>query len=139
MQKVFIDVDVCLDLLSGRKPFNEAAERIFSLADQKHLRLYVSSLSFSNIDYILQSHFKISDARKTLSRFKTLVHVLAVDDKIIDLALTSDIKDFEDAIQYYTSINHGIENLVTRNLRVYKKAKCKVMSPEMLLKIISDI
>jgi predicted nucleic acid-binding protein len=138
MQKVFIDVDVCLDLLSGRKPFNESAERIFSLGDRKQIRLYVSSLSFSNIDYILQSHFKINDARKILSRFKTLVHVLAVDDKTIDLALSSDFKDFEDAIQYHTALNHGIDNIVTRNLKDYKKAKCKIMSPEMLLKIIKD-
>jgi hypothetical protein len=33
MTKVFIDTDVCLDLLSGRKPFNNAAEILFSLAD----------------------------------------------------------------------------------------------------------
>jgi len=33
MTKVFVDTDVCLDLLFGRKPFNKTAEILFSLAD----------------------------------------------------------------------------------------------------------
>ena len=49
MDKIFVDTDICIDLLSGRQPFNASAEILFSLADVKKLALYVSSLSFSNI------------------------------------------------------------------------------------------
>ena len=133
MTKVFVDTDICLDLLSGRKPFNAIAERLFSLADLGKIRLCVSSLSFSNIDYILQSQYKINDSRKLLSRFKTLVSVLAVDNKIIDLAISSDFTDFEDAIQYYTSMENKINIFLTRNLKDYKKAIIQVMNPETFL------
>jgi predicted nucleic acid-binding protein len=33
MDKVFVDTDICIDLLSKRQPFNKAAELLFSLAD----------------------------------------------------------------------------------------------------------
>jgi predicted nucleic acid-binding protein len=133
MARVFVDTDVCLDLLSGRKPFNEAAQKLFSLADLGKLKISVSALSFSNIDYLLHAHYKVRDARKLLAKFKTLVTVLAVDDKVIDLAIASDFSDFEDAIQYNTAIENNIQIILTRNLRDFKKSGIPVMTPETYL------
>src|SRR5688572_5216506 len=133
MFNIFVDKDICLDLLSGRKPFNAVAERLFSLADIGKININVSSLSFSNIDYILQSQYKINDSRKMLARFKTLVSVLAVDEKIIELAISSDFIDFEDAIQYNTAMENKIKIFLTRNLKDYKKAIIQVMNPETFL------
>ena len=133
MVKIFADTDVCLDLLSARKPFNAFAERLFSLADRGKIKICVSSLSFSNIDYLLKSQYKRDDSRKILAKFKTLVTVLAVDDKIIDLAIASDFSDFEDAIQYNTAIENNIKILVTRNLKDYKKGMIQIMNPETFL------
>jgi predicted nucleic acid-binding protein len=133
MAKIFVDTDVCLDLLSGRKPFNAIAERLFSLADLGKINVCVSSLSFSHIDYILKSQIKRNDSRNILATFKTLVTVLAVDDKIIDLSIVSNFDDFEDAIQYNTAIENNIKILLTRNLKDYKKAIIQVMNPETFL------
>jgi predicted nucleic acid-binding protein len=133
MSKVFVDTDVCLDLLSGRKPFNGAAQKLFSLADLGKLKICVSSLSFSTIDYLLRAHYKIGESRKLLAKFKTLVTVLAVDDKIIDLALASDFADFEDAIQYNTAIENNSQIILTRKLLDFKKAQIPVMTPETFL------
>jgi predicted nucleic acid-binding protein len=130
---VFVDTDVCIDLLSGRKPFNTVAERLFSLADLGKISLCVSSLSFAHIDYILKSQYKRSDSRIILAKFKTLVTVLNVNDKIIDLAIVSDFDDFVDAIQYNTALEHNLKILLTRNLKDYKKAVIQVMNPETFL------
>src|SRR5688500_16855117 len=107
MTRTFVDTDICLDLLSGRKPFNAVAERLFSLADLGKVKLCVSSLCFSHIDYILYAQIKRNDTRRILAKFKTLVTVLSVDDKIIELAIASDFSDFEDAIQYNTAIENN--------------------------------
>lgn len=133
MPRLFVDTDVCLDLLSSRAPFNAVAERLFTLADDGRIEVCVSSLSFSNIDYILQSRYKRNDSRKVLAKFKTIVDVLAVDDKVIELAIASDFDDFEDAIQYNTAIENNIKILLTRNLKDYRKASIQVMNPETFL------
>ncbi|MFM7903157.1 MAG: type II toxin-antitoxin system VapC family toxin [Bacteroidota bacterium] len=133
---VFADTDVCLDLLTGKKPHNHFAELLFSMADRNEIKIGVSSLSFSHIDYILKAHFKLGDSRNIISRFKTLVSVLSVNDKIIELAIASDFEDFEDAIQYYTAIENSIHIFVTRNLKDFKKARIQVLTPDMLLKRI---
>ncbi len=133
MYKVFADTDVCIDLLANRKPFNAAAEKLFSLADNGKIEVCVSSLSFANIEYVLRSQYSGHGSRQIIAKFKTLVRVLPVDSKTIDLAIASDFNDFEDAIQYYSAIENGITVLVTRNIRDYKNAKIKVVTPETFL------
>ncbi len=135
MTKVFIDTDVCLDLLSGRKPFNYAAEILFSLADIGKIKIYVSSLSFANIDYVLRSRYSTVHSRKIIGQFKTIVNVLSVDSKTIDLAVASDFNDFEDAIQYYCAIENNLTTIVTRNIKDYKKATIKVLTPDTFIAI----
>jgi predicted nucleic acid-binding protein len=130
MTNVFVDTDICIDLLSGRKPFNATAEKLFSLADTGKIKVCISSLSFANIDYVLRSQYSGSNSRQIIAKFKTLVSVLSVDNKTIDLAIASDFADFEDAIQYYSAIENGITIFLTRNLKDYKKATIKVMTPE---------
>ncbi len=133
MKKVFVDTDVCIDLLSGRKPFNSFAEKLFTLADTNQIKICVSSLSFANIDYILHSQYSVHNSRQILAKFKTLVTVLSVDSKTIDLAIASDFADFEDSIQYFSAIDNGIEILITRNTKDFKKSTIKVMTPETYL------
>jgi predicted nucleic acid-binding protein len=133
MTKVFIDTDVCLDLLSGRKPFVISAQALFSLADKGIIKVCVSSLSFANIDYVLRSQYSAVHSRQVLAKFKTLISVLAVDNKTIDLAIASDFSDFEDAIQYACAIEHKIDTIITRNIRDYKKASINILTPEVFL------
>lgn len=136
MEKVFVDTDVCLDLLSGRMPFNKPAEILFSLADNNKIKIFVSAFSFSNIDYVLLSQYSAVHSRQLIAKFKTLVHVLAVDSKTIDLALASNFDDFEDAIQYSCAIENSISTIITRNIKDYKKATISILTPETFLTLI---
>jgi predicted nucleic acid-binding protein len=133
MTKVFVDTDVCIDLLSGRKPFNKTAEILFSLADNGKIKIYVSSLSFANIDYVLRSQYSTTHSRHIIAKFKTLVSVLPVDSKTIDLAIASDFNDFEDAILYSCAIEFNLTTIITRNTKDYKKATIKVLTPEIFV------
>ncbi len=130
MKKVFVDTDILLDLLSGREPFAQSASILFSKADRKKIKIFVSSLSFSNLNYLLSRQFNVDQARRKLLNFKTLVTVLPVTEKTVELALSSEFKDFEDALQYYTAIENNIQTLLTRNLRDYKHATISVMTAE---------
>ncbi len=134
MEKVFVDTDIVLDLLSNRVPFYIHAAYLFSEADKNELKIHVSSLSFSNLNYLLSKQYTPGQVRKKLLKFKTLVTVLAVTDKVVELALSSDFKDFEDGLQYFTAIENNIKTLLTRNLKDYKSAEISVMTAEQFLK-----
>ncbi|MBL7913978.1 MAG: PIN domain-containing protein [Bacteroidia bacterium] len=134
MAKVFVDTDIILDLLAGREPYYQYAAKLFSMADSGKIEICVSSLTFSNLNYILTKQFSVAQARKKLLTFKTLVTVLSVNEKVVDLALNSDFKDFEDALQYFTATEFKVTTLLTSNLKDYKKAEIAVLSAEQYLK-----
>lgn len=128
MESVLVDTNIVLDLLSRRENFYESAQGLFSLADQGKVKLYVSSLTFANTYYILAKYASDKLARTALKEFKVLVSVLPLDNKIIDLSLNSDFKDFEDAIQYFTATENGLEMIITRKLKDFKAAKLPVLT-----------
>ena len=133
MERVFVDTDVCIDLLSGRKPFNIFAERLFSLAEKGQIEICISALSISNIHYVLQAQYRAKEPTLLIAQFRTIVTVLAVNDKIIDRAIASLFTDFEDAIQYNTAIENNLKILITRNIKDYKQAIIQVVTPEAYL------
>ena len=128
MDRILVDTNIVLDLLAKRQEFFIEAQELFTLSDKKELKLYVSSLTFANTYYILSQKMKLGNARKILRKFKVLVEILPMDDKIIDLSLESDFKDFEDAIQYHTAIENEVNIIITRNLKDFKTAKIPVLT-----------
>jgi len=134
MDCIFVDTDIVLDLLGNREPFYVYAAELFSQADKGKLQLFVSSLSFANLNYLLSRQYSAEQARMKLLKFKTLVTTLSVTDKIVELALSSEFKDFEDGLQYYTASENGIKILLTRNLKDFRTAEIIVMTAEQYLK-----
>ena len=128
MDSILVDTNIVLDLLAKREEFIVEAQQLFTLSDKNEIALYVSSLTFANTYYILSQKMKLNEARKILRKFKVLVEVLPMDDKIIDLSLESDFKDFEDAIQYHTAIENEINIIITRNLKDFKTSRIPVLT-----------
>ena len=136
MKNIFIDTDIVLDLLAKRKSFYISAAHLFTLADRGKLDINVSSLTFATLFYLLSKDNGQERAKKILFKFKSLVTVLPVDNKIIELALSSEFKDFEDGIQYFCAIENKCAAILTRNLTDYKYADIPVMNAESFLKVI---
>ncbi len=128
MKKILVDTNIVLDLLAERTEFIKETQELFTLSDKNEITMYVSSLTFANTYYILSQKLKVTHTRKILRRFKVLVEVLPMDDKIIDLSLESDFNDFEDAIQYYTAIENDVSIIITRNLKDFKASKIPVLT-----------
>ena len=74
------------------------------------------------------------EVRKILRKFKVLVNVLPLDDKISDLALNSEFNNFEDAIQYFTAIENDQDLIISRNQQDFKESKIPVMTAEEFIK-----
>ena len=136
MKNLLLDTNIILDLLANRMPFYTEAAKLFSLADKKKLKLSISSLCLADVHYILSRQNPGIEVRSILRKFKVLVNVLPLDDKIVDLALNSDFHDFEDAIQYYTAIENDQDIIITRNQPDFKESKLPVMTAGEFIKTL---
>ena len=134
MENVFFDTDVIIDFLTDRKPFSLESAKIFSLIDQKKIKGCVSSLSFSNLYYVLRKFGTHKKVISSLQELFELVDILKVDSDTVKSALASDFKDFEDSIQYFAAQEYKkVDFIITRNIKDYKDSCLPVMTPETFL------
>ena len=61
--------------------------------------------------------------------------VLPFTDKEIGESLNSNLKDFEDGIQYFISINNGLDTIITRNISDYKNVDIHIFMPNDFLNL----
>lgn len=134
MSRLLIDTNIVIDLLSKREKFYDEAADLFSRADKKELELTISSLTFANTNYILTKLKSAKEAKEILRKFKVLVELLSLDDKVSELALSDDnFPDFEDGLQYYSAIENKIDVIITRNKKDFKNSKITVLSTKEFL------
>ena len=139
MNNILIDTNIVIDLLAQREPFYDSAAKLFSLADKNKIVLSVSSLTIANTHYILSRLKSPNEAGEILRRFRLLVEIIPLTDKIIDLSLNdTNFKDFEDGLQYYSALANNQRVIITRNLKDYKAAKLSVMTAEEYLVSIKE-
>lgn len=97
----------------------------------KRATLYVASLSFTTIYYVLRRQTKAANARAAVAQLAKLVTVVAVDAAVVQQAIASDWADFEDGIQYFTalSVPHA-DALATRNARDFTPSTLAILTPQ---------
>ena len=128
MKKLFVDTNIVIDLLSKRIDYYESSQDLFTCAIDNNIKLIVSTLTFANTHYILKDQLKLNRVRSSLRKFKTLVEVASFDDKILELALEEEFKDFEDGIQYYIAIETNCQAIITRNKKDFKRSIIPVLN-----------
>jgi len=133
-ERIFVDTDIILDLLAKREPYYVYAAQLFSLADLNKIELCISPLTYYTISDIIFNQSSSKKSRMNLMKLKTLITFLPVNDKIIELTLTSKFKDFEEGIQYYTAQEYNIRTFITRKLKEYRSAEISVLTAEQYLK-----
>lgn len=129
MNRVLVDTNIVIDLLAKRTGFYEEAAELFSLSDRKELKLAISSLTFANTNYVLARQKSPKEAREILRKFKVLVEIINLDDKIIELALSDEaFADFEDGLQYYSALENNIDVILTRYKKDFKNSKIPILT-----------
>ena len=133
MMKVFLDTNIVIDLLDKREPFYIDAVKLFTLAYQKKITLFVSPMTYATASYLLRKHGK-EGMRILLNNFRQLSQITTADERVVDAALASSFDDYEDALQYYSALTRNVDVIVTRNKKDFMSASIPVLSPAELLK-----
>ena len=129
-KKVFVDTDIVIDLLTKREPFYLSAARVFSIAADKKIDLYISPVLISNLFYILRKAIGREEAINAIRKLRVITKIVTVDEEIVDLVLSSKFKDIEDGFQYYGALQEKIGILLTRNTKDFVGKEISIMNCE---------
>jgi predicted nucleic acid-binding protein len=127
---VFFDTNVLLDVLVARKPFYADSAAVWSLAEEGRIEGLVSAITFTNIFYVVRKQSDARNARWVLTKLRDAFAIVGCDARMISMALGSEIKDFEDAVQYYSAVHARADCLLSRNPGDFPRSgSCPVLSP----------
>lgn len=134
MKHYFLDANVVMDYLAERPPFWADAAELMQASVDGEVTLYVASLSFNIIYYVLRKQTNAASARSLIANLEKLVAVVAVDGAAVRQAIAGPFLDFEDGLQHYAAAAvPTIEAIVTRNQRDFRSGNLPVLTPTQAL------
>jgi predicted nucleic acid-binding protein len=127
--RLLIDGNIILDVLQNREPHVVDSAKIWKLCETDQVEGYVSGLTFSNLVYIMRKELS---PEKINEVFKSLGLIFRFTDLTVsDLAKAAEQQwdDFEDALQAATAERIHADNIITRNVKDFKKSKIVAFTP----------
>ena len=126
---ILIDFNVLLDVLQRREPFYEASAGLLAKVETGEVEGYIAAHSVTTLFYLIQKGKSSADARATITNLLQFLKILPVDQTTIEQALNLNFRDFEDAVQMISAVQHKVDCLITRNVKDYQPALLPVMQP----------
>jgi len=131
--RVIINTNVVLDVLLDRRPFIDAAAKVFALVEQSEIEGLLCATTITTIDYLLVQSLNRPESREALRKLLELFEIAPVNRPVIEEAFRSRIADFEDAVLEQSGRLAGADAIVTRNTRDFRNSAIKALGPDELL------
>ncbi|MFZ2654297.1 MAG: PIN domain-containing protein [Victivallales bacterium] len=135
MKKIFLDTNVLLDVFAKREPFYNDAAQLWSLAENGKINASISAISFNNVYYIIRKAKGSDVADFSLRCLRDEFNVVDLTSQILNQAIDSKMRDFEDAIQYFSAGRADADFLITRNPEHFPRNDITVMTPDEFLAV----
>lgn len=137
--KILIDTNIVIDALTSREPWNEDAEKIFLMAANNIIDMYITASSATDIYYLIRKHLHSTEtARQIMGKLYSLVGLIEVKGEDLIDALASPITDYEDAVVEQVARRSDMECIVTRNLKGYEAGSTQIYSPEDFVRFLEQ-
>lgn len=136
MKKVLIDLNIIIDFLNKRDD-HEAALAVYDKCVKKEIQGYVSSHEITTLSYFLEKEkYERVKRNKIISNLLDNLSVLTAHEEILRKSLISELEDYEDAVIDELASNEGIDYIVTRNLKDFKKSRNRIYTAREILDVV---
>ncbi|MDP2110335.1 MAG: PIN domain-containing protein [Thiobacillus sp.] len=131
--RLFIDINVVLDVLAQREPWFDDSARLLAHIEQGSASGHIAAHTLTTLHDLLARHPGQQKTAAVLIDLTTLLRVEPVDNLVLQQALALGWRDFEDAVQAVTAAQCQADYLVTRNPRDFRQSLVPVVTPSEFL------
>ena len=130
-----LDTNIVVDIITRREGYEDSLKLL------KHCELgnangFVSAITVTDVMYILRKHVSPNLVREAVQTLLLIVDVSNILKSDITYAFSSDMKDYEDAVQASCAERMMADFIVTRNLKDFESSTVPAISPSKALQII---
>jgi predicted nucleic acid-binding protein len=129
-KKIFFDANVLVDFIYADNKLNTQIIFLFYELRKKRELFYCSPTSFSITYYFLSKTIKNNRLlnEKSTDFFSNFIFTRE-DSIIMKRVMKSDFGDLEDALQYYSAKDAGVNVIITKNFFDFKGSSIPVYHP----------
>jgi predicted nucleic acid-binding protein len=128
--KIFIDVNVFIDVMTKRSGWTESL-RVLNLARKsQEIESSTSALTFPLVYFFRRRVADEATARADAQAILKGVHLVPMNQTVLDHALAAPGPDFEDNIQLASAESISANHLITQNKKDFDTSRITVLTPE---------
>ena len=114
--KVFVDANILVSVLNKEYPLFTHSARILSLSGKKNYRIYTSPICLAIAFYFAEKKHKTKIAKEKIALLSTNIFIALATETVVEKTVTNKkINDFEDGLEYYSSIESNCDFIVTED------------------------
>ena len=119
--KIFLDANVLLDYLLIREQYT-VSKKIIGHIVFNDFEGFITPSVVHITAYWLSKTYGSSKSKEMILTLLNDIHVIDCTHQTTINALNSNMTDVEDALQYYTALQHGLDCFITLDKKLHKSA-----------------
>jgi predicted nucleic acid-binding protein len=114
--KIFLDANIIVDLLDKPSFDHDLAKEVVRIIRLSKKPVYISPTTFAITWYLFSKRNKGNkNVRNILINFFKYFSFTTEDEEVMRKVLASNFSDLEDALQYYSAKQLGLQLIITKN------------------------
>jgi len=134
--KVLFDTNVLLDVFLERKSFFGSSAQVVGLVEQGKIDGWIGATTVTTIFYLLSKALTRKQAEENIKKLLKIFHVSSITRVVLEEALDSQFKDYEDGVLYQSAIHANLDVIITRNQKDFTKSSLPVYNPTEFLDVL---
>lgn len=135
--QVLLDTNIILDYLLDREPFFSDADALFEAIESQRVIGYVTATTLTDIFYIVRKNKGAEIGKREVATLLAGMQVCTVNRAILEAAVSSNMSDFEDAVQLACAMADNLDAIVTRDTEGFTGTSLPVLSAGELMERLS--
>ena len=126
--------NILLDYLIDERKGSEQAKEIIRMIVNDKLEGYICPISLLNIYYVLRKQRTEEQRKYIIENLLNIFTISDINSEILQLGLFTEIKDYEDSVQYISAEKSGVDFIITgdKYFQSYKLDLPRLSSDELL-------
>jgi len=137
--KVLLDTNVVLDVLLNRHPFSDDSAQVMAMIDRSEVQGFLSATTVTTIHYLLAKYLDSNRSIKQVRLLLSLFEIAPVNRVVLENALAGHSPDYEDAVIIEAAQHAGVEYIVTRNIKNFKKSVIPVYTSTGFIQALASL
>ena len=137
--KVLFDTNVILDVLLDRQPFSNDSAQLMAMVERSEMLGFLCATTVTTIHYLMAKSLHANSAMKHIRLLLSLFTIAPVNRSVIENGLECNFTDYEDAVIVEAAQHSGVEYIITRNIKDFKKSSVPVFTPSDFLQVLASL